>query len=193
MLDILTLLDELTSGDDTLAEQAALKLAGHPEACLPYLQNLIQSGSDDQRWWAVRTLAEMRPGNNIPGMLVAALQDPSPQVRQCAALGLQNHPHPEAIPALLAAVQAGDPMLSSLAASAMIKVGPEAVPALLDTFENVPPAARIEILRVFAEIGDHRSIPVLMKAMQSDSAVSQYWAEQGLNKMGLGMVYIKPA
>jgi HEAT repeat protein len=84
-------------------------------------------------------------------------------------------------------------MLISLVANALVTIGKEAVPALLNAINEVQPAARIEIVRALAEIGDHRAIPALVSAMQSDSAVSQYWAEYGLNKLGLGMVYLKPS
>jgi hypothetical protein len=48
------------------------------------------------------------------------------------------------------------------------------------------------VLRTLAEIRDHRAIPVLMKSMNEESAVLQYWAQTGLERLGLDMVYIKP-
>lgn len=193
MPEIESLIGDLTSGEDERAEQAAIQLADSPEACLPYLQALLQADTVDQRWWAVRTLAQMPTSRQIIEMLVAALQDPSAEVRQCAALAFASHPQPEAIAPLVNALQATDSMLISLVANALVTIGNEAVPALLNAINEVQPAARIEIIRALAEIGDHRAIPALMSAMQSDSAVSQFWAEYGLNKLGLGMVYLKPS
>jgi HEAT repeat protein len=47
-------------------------------------------------------------------------------------------------------------------------------------------------LRALSEIGDHRAIPVMMKSLSEESALLQYWAQEGLNRLGLNMVYIKP-
>jgi hypothetical protein len=47
-------------------------------------------------------------------------------------------------------------------------------------------------LRALAEIKDHRAIPVMMKVMEEDSALLQHWAKEGLDRLGLDMVYMKP-
>jgi HEAT repeat protein len=50
----------------------------------------------------------------------------------------------------------------------------------------------LEAARALAEIKDPRAIPGLMKALETDSALLQYWVGNGLDKLGLGMVYLKP-
>jgi hypothetical protein len=45
---------------------------------------------------------------------------------------------------------------------------------------------------VLADLGDHRSIPLLLSAQGGDSAVMQYWAQVGLERLGLNMVYLSP-
>ena len=80
----------------------------------------------------------------------------------------------------------------------MVKTGSPAVPALIEAVE--PPSGdgassqsqRIHALRSLAEIRDHRAIPVMMQVMQEDSALLQHWAQEGLERLGLDMVYIKP-
>jgi HEAT repeat protein len=47
-------------------------------------------------------------------------------------------------------------------------------------------------LRSLSEIGDHRAIPAMMKALGEESALLQYWATEGLQRLGLDMVYMKP-
>jgi hypothetical protein len=54
-----------------------------------------------------------------------------------------------------------------------------------------PLGIRIIVLRTLCEIRDHRAIPVMMKSLSEESAVLQYWAQQGLERLGLDMVYIK--
>lgn len=193
-MNIQALLSELLSGDDERAEKAALTLAQNQQAALPELYKLLESPDPEQRWWAIRTLAECEPAHQITRSLLAALEDNSNDVRQAAALALSQRPDPQATPALISALSDPDPMVASLAGNALTLLKADAVPALtaaLETEQN--PVARREIVRSLAKIGDPRVIPALMKALESDSALLQYWAEHGLEKLGLGMVYIKPS
>jgi hypothetical protein len=43
-----------------------------------------------------------------------------------------------------------------------------------------------------AQIGDPRSIPALFTALDEDSALMEYWASEGLEKMGVGIVFFEP-
>jgi len=47
-------------------------------------------------------------------------------------------------------------------------------------------------MRALAEITDHRAIPALMAALDDESVMVQHWAEEGLERLGLDMVYLKP-
>jgi HEAT repeat protein len=58
--------------------------------------------------------------------------------------------------------------------------------------KTAPQTARIQALRALAEIRDHRAIPVMMQVMGEESALLQHWAKEGLERLGLNMVYIKP-
>lgn len=186
------LLADLTCADDLRAEQAARQLPQQGQAALEALQKLLQSGPEDSRWWAARALAEFPAAEEISRSLLAALEDESDEVRQAAALGLSQHPCAEAIDPLNRALASREPMTAKLAANALTIIGPAAVPALLETLENGNPSARIEACRALAEIGDQRAIPALMKAFQSNSALLHYWAEHGLEKLGLNMIFMKP-
>lgn len=57
---------------------------------------------------------------------------------------------------------------------------------------EAPTGVRIVVLRTLGEIRDHRAIPVMMKCLGEESAFLQYWAQEGLQRLGLDMVYIKP-
>jgi HEAT repeat protein len=193
-MNIQALLSELLCGDDERAEKAALRLAQNQQAALPELYKLLESPDPEQRWWAIRTFAECEPTHRATRSLLAALEDNSNDVRQAAALAFCQRPNPQATPALIRALSDSDPMVASLAGNALTLLNADAVPALtaaLETEQN--PVARREIVRSLAKIGDPGTIPALMKALESDSALLQYWAEHGLEKLGLGMVYIKPS
>jgi len=189
MDELQTLLDELSSGDDARAEAAATRLAAFPVAAL---DPLIKSPDVDLRWWAVRSLAGFQSGLEVVERLLVALEDDSAEVRQCAALGLTHHPRPQAVPPLIRALSDPDSLTAKLASNALTQIGAEAVPALIEVLRTGSRAAQLAAVRTLAEIKDPRAIPALMEIMQTDSAVANYWAEQGLDSLGLGMVYLKP-
>ena len=190
---------ELTSGDDQRAEAAAEKLALFGNEALAALLPLLADERTDQRWWAVRTLANIHNGE-ASLHLIQALNDPDLSVRQCAALGLHQCAAQErtgcqgdeAIQALIAAMSEQDHLLVRLAANALVSIGAPAVPALIEQLENAAQLVRLEAVRALALIGDPRAIPVLFDALESDSALADYWANEGLERMGVGMVFFKP-
>lgn len=182
---------ELTGGNDERAEAAARQLAAAGPALLPALQELLASHDPDRRWWAVRVLAEIVDHRVLP-LLLKAFGDTDRSVRQCAALALRQRPAAEAVPALVQALGDSDRLLAHLAADALIANGEAAVPALLEVVQNGSQAARLEAIRALAAIGDTRAIPALFNALDEPSALIEYWAEQGLERMGVGMMFFKP-
>jgi HEAT repeat protein len=184
------LLRDLTSGNETRAERAVSGLVELGEEALPALRDLTRSPEVDHRWWALRILAQSPPAR--AEWLVPFLSDPAREVRQCAALGLAIKPEESAIQPLVEALSDEDSMVSSLAVNALVKIGSAAVPSLIEVVKRAPQSARISALRALAEIRDHRAIPVMMKVMEEDSVLLQHWAKEGLDRLGLDMVYIKP-
>ncbi len=190
MASLQDLLNDLTSGSETRAETAVPSLIELGEEAIPALQELTRSEDVDRRWWGLRVLAQSP--HSQPGWLTPFLSDPAREVRQCAALGLALKPDEEAIQPLVAALSDEDSMVENLAVNALVKIGGEAVPALIEVVKSGSQSARIHALRALAEIRDHRAIPIMMKVMEEDSALLQHWAKEGLDRLGLDMVYIKP-
>jgi HEAT repeat protein len=189
------LLNELSSGDETRAEEAVSALAALGEEAVPALLDLTRSPDADHRWWGLRVLAQLPSPSGTSrtaGWLVPFLNDPSPEVRQCAALGLAAGPDENAIQPLIRALNDEDSMMRNLAANALARIGGAAVPSLIEAVKTAPQTARIQALRALAEIRDHRAIPVMMQVMGEESALLQHWAKEGLERLGLNMVYIKP-
>ncbi|HUF37657.1 MAG TPA: HEAT repeat domain-containing protein [Anaerolineales bacterium] len=183
---------ELVSGDDERAERAALRIGAHGAAALPGLAALLESPNSDDRWWAVRTLGEIADPDVHPH-LSRALQDPSSDVRQCAARALIAQPAPALIPHLTGCLESGDVLLTRLAGTALSAIGAEAVPALIEVLETGPQLARAAAARALAEIKDARTIPVFFRAVQDgDSPLVEYWAEVGLERLGIGMTFFDP-
>jgi len=184
------LADDLTSGSETRAENAVPALIERGEDAIPVLLDLTRSSDVDHRWWALRVLAQSPHAQ--AEWLVPFLNDPAREVRQCAALGLAIKPAESATQPLVRALSDEDGMVSSLAVNALVKIGSAAVPVLIETVQGASQSARIHALRALAEIHDQRAIPVMMKVMEEDSALLQHWAKEGLERLGLDMVYIKP-
>ena len=186
------LLANLTSGDEARAEQAVPALLEVGLAAIPALQELTRSPEPDIRWWAVRTLAQS-PHCLTEQLIPFLLTDPAPEVRQCAALALAVKADESAVGPLIQALSDSDSMTANLATNALIKLGKSSVPMLIGCVQNTSPqSARILALRALAEIRDHRAIPVMMQVMEEESVLLQHWAKEGLERLGLDMVYIKP-
>jgi HEAT repeat protein len=198
------LLNDLTSGNEARAEKAVPSLIKLNEDAIPALLDLTRSSDVDHRWWGLRVLAQSP--HCQAGWLIPFLNDSAREVRQCAALGLAIRPDESAVQPLVQALSDEDSIVSSLAVNALVKIGGGAVPSLMDVVKRSPDgssvahrvegnasqSARIHALRALAEIRDHRAIPIMMKVMEENSALLQHWAKEGLERLGLDMVYIKP-
>jgi HEAT repeat protein len=183
---------ELASGDDFKAEAAAHRLAEGGSAIIPRLAKLYSDRDPEIRWWAVRTLAEIDDLSS-KCLLHQALHDPALSVRQCAALALRQQPYFPATPDLIMILGDPDRLLAYLAGEALIAIGQEAVPSLLEVVQQGSVIAKVEATRVLSKIADPRSIPVLYEQYEGQSALMEYWAEQGLERMGVGMVFYMPS
>jgi HEAT repeat protein len=191
MVGVSDLLDELSCGDDERAEAALSHLtAWGPEVVEP-LRERLSNPEAEVRWWAVRALAEVID-ERVPELLVSTLTDPDKGVRWCAGLALRRHPSEKAAPALMNMLSEEDALTRRLAGDALVAIGSQVVPQLLETVQKGEHVARLEAVRALAKIGDERSIPTLFEALDDDSALIEYWASEGLEKMGVGMVVYKP-
>ena len=189
--DLQSLLTNLTSGDDQIAESVVEPITALGETALSALFDLLGSTNPDARWWALRTIAGiLHP--TVPPQLRRLLHDPDPEVRQCAALGLSQQPWAEAIPDLIKTLYDEDRLMARLAGDALIAIGAQAVPSLIDILENGTPSAQIEAARSLALIEDPSAIPALFNAWNDGSSVIQHWAEEGFERLGVGMQFFRP-
>ncbi len=191
MNDIAHLLADLHSGEDARCERAVRGLSRHGEAALDALTAALKDPSPDHRWWAVRALAEL----DTPiaeGRLIAALGDPEASVRQCAALALRQRSTPAALPALTAALDDPDRLVARLAGDALAAAGETAILALQGALAQQAPGVRIEAIRALALMKHERAVPLLFSVLDDPSSMVSYWAEEGLERLGIGMVFFNP-
>lgn len=191
MPNLQPIISKLTSGDDALAEAAAIEIAAFGSEALPALESLLASENTDLRWWLTRTLA-LITDPRASTLLLESLQDADVAVRQCAALALKEQPTPEAIPALITALDDTDRLLSRLAGDALIAQGEAAVPALIEILEKGGQRQQGEAARALALIEDTRAIPVMFEVWERGSILVQHWIEQGFERMGVGMTFYHP-
>lgn len=185
------LLADLISGDDERAEKAIIPLVEFGEDAIQPLLDLTRSDQADTRWWAVRALAASPHTQTVN--LIPLLSDSSSSVRAATALAIMNHPSEEATQALITMLYDTDSLTANLASNALAKIGSSTTPTLLKVMEEAQTNVRILAIRALVEIKDHRAIPIMMKCLnnENESALIQYWAQIGLEKLGLDMVYIK--
>jgi len=191
MEGFLDLLDELNCGEDERAEAALSHLAAWGADAVEPLRERLFNPEPEVRWWAVRGLAEVHD-ERVPELLVSALADPDKGVRWCAGLALREHPSEKAAPVLVSMLSDEDALTRRLAGDALVAIGSQIVQLLLDVMQKGEHIARLEAVRALAKIGDERAIPTLFEALDDGSALIEYWASEGLEKMGAGMVFYKP-
>lgn len=188
--EIAELLEHLIKGDENLAERSSVKLAAYGEMVVPLLEERLESSEVDQRWWAIRTIAQMT--SPPMDLLLRSLDDKSSEVQQCAALSIYHHPDLRAVPLLIKLIEDTDNLTVNLAASALIAIGKGSTDSLLEKYPDFKGVSKIEAIRALACIQDEKAIPVLLSALDEDSLSVNYWAEEGLNRLGLGMEHFIP-
>lgn len=184
-------LDELSCGEDERAEAALTHLAAWGSEIMEPLRERLFNPDVDVRWWAVRALAEV-DDPRVAQLLVKALSDPDKAVRWCAGLALRKHPSEEAAATLLSLLSDEDALTRRLAGDALVAIGSPVVPQLIDLTQHGVHTGRLEAVRALARIGDQQCIPTLFEALDDRSALISYWANEGLEKMGVGMIFYRP-
>jgi HEAT repeat protein len=182
------MLGDLLSGDDARAEASLAHIS--PDD-FPELIELARSETPDTRWWALRAIATL-PTAEAATPLLAAVADPDPGVRSCAILALGQRQEPSAVPALVNCLKDSSEFVARLAADALEQIGLPAVPALVAGLSATDAPTRRLAARALAHIKDPSAIPALFGALEDDSMFVSYWADEGLEKMGVGQVYFKP-
>jgi HEAT repeat protein len=186
------LLADLTSGDDARAEAAVPALTVHGDSAIAALKELLGSPIADRRWWATRALVAF-PQEEAHQSLLESIADPDPSVRQCAALGLKEHPLAAGIGPLIGQLDSQDLLLARLASDALAELGKAAVPELEMASRHPNPSIRIQAVRALALMEEPEAIGPLFKAIDDPSTMVTYWAELGLDRLGIGMAFFNPS
>jgi Uri superfamily endonuclease len=185
------LLQALATGDDKSREKAALALGQFGRDAVKPLATLLTEGNEDDRWWAARALAEVGTNDAVPPLL-DALRDTGPDVRACAALALGRIGAGQAAPALAARLGDESAFVASIVADALTMIGEPAVDALTEMLAAESPHARLLAVRALGRIKSEQAIGPLFGALEDSSYLVRYYAQEALDALGVGMVYVAP-
>jgi len=194
-------LNHIAAGDDERTEKAAVALGRLSNEALSPLRDLMGEADPDRRWWATRALAAVGT-SAAQELLVAALADPDPAVRACAAHGIhsaegeetaeeRDRSH-EIVTQLVRCLDDPSPLVSRIAADSLARFGPPAVPALVAALQEGEVATRAGAARALCAIQSEDAIPALCAALDDPSAIVTYYAEEALERMGVGIVLLRP-
>ena len=186
-----TFLEAIAAGDDSRAEQAAQELRCADGAVLSALRELLADADPDRRWWAARGLAAVG-AQAAQDLLIAALDDPDPYVRACAAQGLGELRAGGAVAGLVRCLADSSPLVSRISADGLGRIGAPAAPALITALQEGEVTVRAGAARALSVIQPEEAVPALCAALDDPSAIVTYYAEEALERMGVGMVFFQP-
>lgn len=186
-----TLLNHVTSADDTACEATTVALGQQGANGLAVLAELLTALEADARFWAVRGLW----ANGSPeavDLLIKVLSDEEEIVRSGAAIALGELKAAPAVEAL-AQLVATDPTPSgNHAADALAKIGSAAAAALINALQSEHSWVRMRGAKALISVGSKQAIPVLFQALNDESYLVRHHAEEALARLGVGqMVYFK--
>ncbi len=122
--------------------------------------------------------------------LIEALHDPLPAVQRESVKALGHTGNPAAVPALLRLLQHADKQLGNQVFSSLARLGPIAVPALIEGSTSHSPWMRWHCIRALGNIRDQRALPVLVRALADTDHAVAWMAAKGL--VPFGRRYVGP-
>jgi len=82
--------------------------------------------------------------------------------------------------------------VSEVCAVALSCIGAAAVPALLRALQEGDSLTRARAAKALVPIESQEAIPALIHALDDENAVVTYYAQDALERMGIGMILVKP-
>lgn len=110
--------------------------------------------------------------NTIDKSIAAVQKADSADALLSAVENLAQLRSPQAIPTLIEVLSFNNPGAAVAAVEGLIEMGEETVPHLLENLDDYNYGARAWAIRVFAGIGDPRTIDLLIKAATTDFSLS---------------------
>jgi HEAT repeat protein len=179
----------LASADENAREAAALALGRFGTLAIEPLAEMLVTGDADARWWAARALVEVG-GDGAIEPLIGALTDPDPDVRACAALALGRLGDGAAAPALVARLTDESAFVAGIAADGLALIGEPAAEALAEALTHQDAHVRLLAVRALSRIRAQSAVGPLFGALEDPSYLVRYYAQDALEALGIGMVFM---
>jgi HEAT repeat protein len=188
---IADLLQILATANEDAREATAQALGEFGLEAIGPLTDLLAVDDPDTRWWAARALAEV---GGVPAVapLVSILSDPDPDMRACAAMALGRVGEGQAAPGVAALLADESAFVASIAADALALMGEPAIQPLAEILGDGTPHARLLAVRALGRIGSQSAVAPLFGALEDPSYLVRYYAQDALEALGVGMVFLKP-
>ncbi|MEK7808442.1 MAG: HEAT repeat domain-containing protein [Chloroflexota bacterium] len=126
------------------------------------------------------------------GDLIEFVNGSDDETRAAAIYALRTRSTADAVTALITVLANPDTFLARTACDSLIHIGKVATSNLIEALKDQNIQTRGLATRALAHIKDQSSIPALFNALNDDSMIVQYWADEALERMGVGQIYFKP-
>ena len=126
------------------------------------------------------------------GDLIEFVNGSDDETRAAALYALRTRSTADAVTALITVLANPDTFLARTACDSLIHIGKVATSNLIEALKDQNIQTRGLAARALAHIKDQSSIPALFNALDDESMMVQYWADEALEKMGVGQIYFKP-
>lgn len=132
---------------------------------------------------AASLLGSMGSATAAP-VLIEALSDPAPAVQRASVRALGFTGNPAAVPALLSLLQHADEHLGGQIFSSLVRLGPAAVPALVQNSSSSSPWVRWHCMRALGNIHDPRALHALVRGLADADHAVAWMCAKGLVPFG---------
>lgn len=181
-------LDE--GGDDTY-EQLMLTLADDPDLIQRY--PTVRSPVDGERLDNLHIIAQMTEDEwfKMVGFeqqpaqeLLDQLQHANRSLRIQAARQLASYNDSTTLDALIAAIRAGDRLVSAAAVESLQEIGDSAIPALVEAIKDSDEQVRWHVAKALSTMANEEAVPALIPALQDKHYGVRWLAAEGLAHAG---------
>ena len=84
------------------------------------------------------------------------------------------------------------PLVSRIAADSLARIGTPAIPALITALQAKETPVRAGAARALCSIQSEKAIPALCAALDDPSAIVTHYAEEALERLGVGLIFFRP-
>jgi HEAT repeat protein len=152
---------------------------------LPFVFDVLRSGTAEHRASAAFLLGEALVGKNVVDPLIQALKDPDAEVRSRAAQALGRKKDERSREVLFEVMEKDEPRVSCFAAVALARMkDPRALKTVLHALKNEDPELRADAAWVVSRIGGESAVVPLARALEDESESVRSRASSSLIEIG---------